>query len=74
MPLTNDEKADIVGDALEWQISAAIGARDVMRPESPSWRFGDAYVQYLTHYRNILLKHRGDVYLPKFAIPGIPRE
>ena len=72
--LSNDEKAELVGDALEWTVSAACGARNTMKEGSPSWRFADAYVVHLIHYRNALLKYGGGVYSPDFAIPGIPRE
>jgi len=69
MPLTNDEKAELVGDMLEWQISAATGARDHMREDSPVHRYACAYVYYLTEFRNILLQEGGGVYDPDFMIP-----
>jgi len=71
MAMTNSEKAEIIGDMLEWQISAAMAARDRMRPESPSWRFANGYIMWLVHFRNELMEHGGDVYLPEFK-PGAP--
>ena len=71
MEITRDQMADIVMATLDWQISAAMGARDVMKPDCPSWRFADAYVRHLVHYYNCLLKYKGGVFSPDFCIPDM---
>ena len=68
--MTNDERAEIVLDVLEWQISAVIGARNTMRIGSPSHRFADAYAAELIRFSNILRKYGGGVYSPEFSIDG----
>jgi len=72
MPIPKDEMAQIVLATLDWQISAAIGARDSMRAGSPSWRYGHSYVHHLVHYYNVLLKYGGGVFNKEFDPPMVP--
>jgi len=67
--MKNDDKAECVSAMLDFEISATIGARNMMRQESPSWRVMDAYGVHLIHFKNQLLKYKGGVFSPEFEMP-----
>jgi hypothetical protein len=68
--MTADERAAVISSLLDFQVSAALGARDAMRPASPSWRSMDIYAMHLIHFKNQILKHGGSIFSPEFEMPA----